>query len=560
MDRTAGLDRAHAHALGWLDSLAARPVPPAMTADEMLDRLDRRLQDGPTDPVAVVDLLAEACEPGLTAMPSGRFFGFVIGGTHPAALAADWLVSAWDQNSGLRALTPAALRGRGRGRGLAARPARPPRGQRRRLRHRRRRWPTSPASPPAATRCCAEPAGTSPTRGLVGSPGVRVLVGAERHDTIDLALRYLGLGAPEPVRRRRPGTHRRRPRWRRRSTPATAGPRWSACRPATSTPGPSTRSTRPSPPRTSRGVGARRRRVRAVRRRLAGDRGTCVGGRPTRADSWATDAHKTLNVPYDCGLAIVRDPAALRAAMGMHGDYLIQDARGEPFDKVPGDPPARPRPSPCGPCSARWAATASPTWSTALRPRAAFAEGIAAIEGAEVLNDVVFTQVCASFGDDDAHPGRGARRCSTTATAWTTGSRWHGRAVLRIWVSNWSTTEDDVARASPRCAGLPAASRLTARLDRLGACASAGSPPARTPGTASSPGRSTSSASPPTTRGRGAGRRPALRRDQAARAGAPARATYACSRRCCRAARSSASAATTPRTPPRWATTCRPSR
>ena len=86
---------------------AARPVPPAMTAEEMLDRLDRRLQDGPTDPVAVVDELAEACEPGLTAMPGGRFFGFVIGGTHPAALAVDWLVSAWDQNSGLRVLTPA---------------------------------------------------------------------------------------------------------------------------------------------------------------------------------------------------------------------------------------------------------------------------------------------------------------------------------------------------------------------------------------------------------------------------------------------------------------------
>src|SRR5690606_10617000 len=107
MDRSAGLDRAHEHAVEWLASLADRPAPPRMSAAEMRARLDRHLQDGRTDPAAVVDELARACEPGLTAMPGGRFYGFVIGGTHPAALAVDWLVSAWDQNSGLRVLTPA---------------------------------------------------------------------------------------------------------------------------------------------------------------------------------------------------------------------------------------------------------------------------------------------------------------------------------------------------------------------------------------------------------------------------------------------------------------------
>ena len=75
---------------------------------DLAERLGRDLPEGPTDPAEVVDLLAEACEPGLTAMPSGRFFGFVIGGTHPAALAADWLTGAWDQNAGLRTVTPAA--------------------------------------------------------------------------------------------------------------------------------------------------------------------------------------------------------------------------------------------------------------------------------------------------------------------------------------------------------------------------------------------------------------------------------------------------------------------
>src|SRR5680860_977363 len=104
---SAALDRAHAHALEWLSSLQDRPVPPQASIDQVVQALGTALPDDGSDPAEVVDLLAEACDPGLTAMGSGRFFGFVIGGTHPAALAADWLVSAWDQNSGLRRVTPA---------------------------------------------------------------------------------------------------------------------------------------------------------------------------------------------------------------------------------------------------------------------------------------------------------------------------------------------------------------------------------------------------------------------------------------------------------------------
>lgn len=106
-DYETALDAAHRRALSWLASLDARLVPPRASADAVADALGSVLPDGSTEPAEVVSRLAEACEPGLTAMPSGRFFGFVIGGTHPAALAADWLVSAWDQNSGLRRLTPA---------------------------------------------------------------------------------------------------------------------------------------------------------------------------------------------------------------------------------------------------------------------------------------------------------------------------------------------------------------------------------------------------------------------------------------------------------------------
>lgn len=164
------------------------------------------------------------------------------------------------------------------------------------------------------------------------------------------------------------------------------------------------------------------------------------------ADSWATDAHKTLNVPYDCGLAIVRDPAAVRAAMGMHGDYLIHDVAGEPFDKVP-EISRRGRAFPV------WAVLRSLGRSGVTdlvdrlcRHARRFAEEIATMPGAEVLNDVVYTQVCVSFGSDEETEAVVARMLED-GTAWMTGSRWHGRSVLRVSVSSWATTDQDVERS-----------------------------------------------------------------------------------------------------------------
>ncbi|MGH3267310.1 MAG: hypothetical protein ACRDNS_35610, partial [Trebonia sp.] len=101
-DHYSALEHAARHANRWLGSLGTRPVPATATATEIAGKLGTELPDGPTPVTAVIDLLASACDPGLTAMPSGRFYGMVTGGTHPAALAADWLVSAWDQNAVLR--------------------------------------------------------------------------------------------------------------------------------------------------------------------------------------------------------------------------------------------------------------------------------------------------------------------------------------------------------------------------------------------------------------------------------------------------------------------------
>jgi glutamate/tyrosine decarboxylase-like PLP-dependent enzyme len=165
-----------------------------------------------------------------------------------------------------------------------------------------------------------------------------------------------------------------------------------------------------------------------------------------QADSWATDAHKTLNVPYDSGLAIVRDAAALRAAMGMHGAYLIHDEFGEPFDKVP-ELSRRGRAFPV------WAVLRSLGRSGVAelvdrlcQHASSFAAGLDGIAGAAVLNDVEFTQVCATFGTDQ-RTQEVVRRLLADGTTWMTGSTWHDRSVLRISVSNWSTTENDVQRS-----------------------------------------------------------------------------------------------------------------
>jgi len=437
------LARAHTHALDWLRSLGTRDVPPRAYAPELVERLGRELPDGPTDPADVIDLLAGALEPGLTAMPSGRFFGFVIGGTHPAALAADWLTAAWDQNAGMRSVTPAPTA----------------------VEDIAEEWVVDLLGLPPGSAVGFVTGGTMANftclaagrdavlsragwdvaeRGLVASPGVRVLVGAERHDSVDLVLRYLGLGAPEPVAADRQG--RLEVGALGRALAAGDG--------------------RPTVVALQAGnvhSGAYDPFEEAIA--LAHDHGAWVhvdgafglfAGASSRhrhlvhgyegADSWASDAHKTLNVPYDCGLAIVRDPGALRAAMSMVGPYLIQDAAGDPFEKVP-ELSRRGRGLPVWAVLRALGRQGVTDLVDGLAARAAqFAEGIAAIEGAEVLNDVDFTQVCAAFGDD-ARTLEVVDRMLADGTAWTSGSVWQGRAVLRISVSNWSTTPEDVERA-----------------------------------------------------------------------------------------------------------------
>ena len=454
-EHSEALERAHRHVLEWLASLDDRPVPPRASVGQITQALGTALPREATEPAKVVDLLAQTCDPGLTAMPSGRFFGFVIGGTHPAALAADWLVSAWDQNSGLRRLTPAhsAVEDIASG------------------------WVLDLLGLPAE---CAVGFVTGATmanftglaagrdevlrragwdvarQGLNGGPKVRVLVGEERHDTVDLALRYLGLGAPEVVPVDEEG--------RIRADALTAALEEGGDEPTIVVLQSGNVHSGAFDPFTE-AIAASHEHGAWVH--VDGAFGLWAGASPSYrhlvagcegADSWTTDAHKTLNVPYDCGLAIVRDATALKAAMGMHGAYLIHDELGEPLDKVP-------EISRRGRAFTVWAVLRSLGRSGVTdlvdrlcRHAATFAAGLEAMPEATVLNDVVFTQVCVAFGDD-ARTEEVVRRVLADGTAWMRGSTWRGHSVLRISVSNWSTTDEDVQRSldavRKALAGLP---------------------------------------------------------------------------------------------------------
>jgi len=438
----AALDRASVHARAWLDSIPGRAVPPRVSIDELAASFGRPLPNDPTEPAAVIDLLAELAEPGLMAMASGRFFGWVIGGTLPAALGADWLTSAWDQNSGMRYATPATV---------AAEEA-------------AATWLLDLLGLPPGAAVGFTTGGTMANftglaaarqkvltdvgwelnhQGLTGAPKVRVLVGAERHDTVDLTLRYLGLGAPTAVAADGQGRIRLDALAQALST--SKGPTIVCLQAGNLHSGAFDPIAEATAIAHEHGawvhVDGAFGLWAAASPRLRGN----LAGYEV-ADSWATDAHKTLNVPYDCGVAIVAHPSAVRAALGVHANYLVHaDAgTGDPLEKVP-ELSRRARGVPV------WAALLSLGRSgvaelvdgLAANARA-IAAGLAQIEGCKVLNDVVFTQVCFAFEDDTRTKDVGVRLIDDGAV-WISGSRWRDQNVLRVSVSNWSTDAEDVA-------------------------------------------------------------------------------------------------------------------
>lgn len=443
-DYSAALDRAQVHARAWLESLPTRPVRPAATADELLSAFGGPLPEHPTAAADVVDELAAKAEPGLMAIPSGRFFGWVMGGTLPAALGADWLVSAWDQNAGMRYATPA----------MAA------------IEESAGAWILDLLGLPAACDVGFATGGTMAnfvglaagrgdvltragwdlnTRGLIGAPPVTVLAGAEVHASVDLALRYLGLGRPTLVAADDEG--RIYPSALAEALAEVDGPVIVILQAG------NLHSGAFDPMRESIGLA----HEHGAWVHVDGAFGLWAAASPRwaehldgieTADSWATDAHKTLNVPYDCGVAIIARPEAARAALGVRTSYLIHDAGApaDPFELVP-EMSRRGRGVPV------WAAlrqlgragTVSLVERLAANARE-LAAGLSALPGVEVLNEVVFTQVCLAFGSDERTKAVTAALIAD-GEVWMSGSRWRDRDILRISVSNWSTDATDVRTA-----------------------------------------------------------------------------------------------------------------
>ena len=437
----APLAQAAQHATDWLSSLPSRRVSPRGNIEDLESAFAMDLPEGPTDASDVIDELARLAEPGLMAIGSGRFFGWVMGGTLPAALASDWMVSAWDQNNGLRYATPAAAA----------------------IEERAGAWILDLLRLPpessvgfttggtmanfvglaAGRGAVLGAAGWNVNRdGLTGAPRVTVLVGAEVHSSVELALRYLGLGEPTLVDADSQG--RIRLDALADALADVSGPTILALQVG------NLHSGAFDPLRAA----IQMAHDRGVWVHIDGAFGLWAAASPRwaevldgldTADSWATDAHKTLNVPYDCGIAIVARAGAAQSALTAHTSYFIRDDSGalDPMDRVP-ELSRRSRGIPV------WAAlrslgrrgTIALIEHLAANARA-LAEGLSAVPGVEVLNDVVFTQICLAFGSDDR------TRAVTQAliddgAVWMSGSTWAGRAVLRISVSNWSTDSADV--------------------------------------------------------------------------------------------------------------------
>ena len=438
------LDRAHAHALEWLGSVPTRSVPPRLNAVQVAATLAQPLADAGIDAAEVVDTLAAIAEPGLMAMGSGRFFGWVIGGTLPAALAADWLVSAWDQNAGMRFATPAvAAIEQAAGEALLDLLGLPDGSD---VGFTTGGTTANFVGLAAGRQYVLDRIGWNLNAdGLGGAPRITVFAGRESHASVDLALRYLGLGLPVAVDADREG----------RIIPAALA---EAMRDIS---GPSIvclqagnlHSGAFDPMRESVAIA----HEHDAWVHVDGAFGLWAAASPLyrshldgleTADSWATDAHKTLNVPYDCGIAVVSNPEAGRSAFGVQTSYLINadHGPGDPFDKVP-ELSRRARGVPV------WAALQSLGRSGVIdlverlaANARALADGLSRLPGVEVLNEVVFTQVSLAFGDDE-NTRRVTQNLIADGTVWMSGSHWQDRDILRISVSNWSTDAADVAVA-----------------------------------------------------------------------------------------------------------------
>lgn len=441
------LERAMRHSVSFLEELPGRHVGARIEHAELSRHLSRPLPGDGEDAAAVLDALAEIAPRATLGSAGPRFFGFVIGGSLPVALAADWMTSAWDQNSGLYATSP-----------LAAV-----------VEDVAREWLLDLLRLPAqaslgfvsggqmAEFTCLAAARHAVLRdagwnveeeGLNGAPRVNVVLGAEAHVTIYVALRYLGLGTRATIVPT-DDQGRMRADELKRVLDGLQGPTI-VCAQAGNV---------------NNGAFDPLRAIAEVTRpkkawlHVDGAFGLWAAATASRlslvdgaelADSWACDAHKWLNVPYDCGMAIVRDSAAHRASMTSKAAYL-QQGSGVERDAIDWTPEFSRR--------ARAVTVYAALRSLGRRGVEKLIEGccdrakqfetiLRRDSRVQILADVVLNQVLVRIGDSDELTRAVITRVQNEGTCWLAGTSWKGKAAMRISVSNWATSEEDVARSA----------------------------------------------------------------------------------------------------------------
>ena len=433
------LDDASGRARRYLAALDSRAVAPSPEALAALARFDGPLPERASSPDRVLAELDELGSPATVASAGRRYFGFVTGGSLPVTVAASWLASAWDQNAGLVACSPIGAKleqvaldwlkdlfhlPRDSGGGLVTSAT------------------AANFSALAAARhaLLARAGWDVEAQGLFGAPPITVVVGEEVHASVQKALSMVGLGRERVARVPCDAQGRM---LREKMPPITE--RTIVCLQAGNV-----------------NTGAfdpvaeicEHVRSRGAWVHVDGAFGLWAAAAPARAhlargienaDSWATDAHKWLNVPYDSGLVLTRHADSLRAALSVGAAYLAQGEARIPYQYTP-DFSRRARGVEV------WAALRQlgragleDLIERTCRLAEAFAAGLSR-KGFAVLNDVVLNQVLVSFGSPE-RTREVIARVQSEGTCWCGGTIWQGHTAMRISVSSWATTAADVDRS-----------------------------------------------------------------------------------------------------------------
>jgi glutamate/tyrosine decarboxylase-like PLP-dependent enzyme len=423
----------------YLDGLERRRVFPEPTDIAALDALVECFPETETPADEVLALLDDVGSPATIGSAGGRYHGFVIGGTLPASLAANWLASGWDQNAGSVVMSPVATK----------------------VEQIASDWVLDALGLPAA---CGVGFVTGATmanfvalaaarhnllgrlgwdvesHGLFGAPPIQVVVGAEVHVSLLKALALLGLGMDRVER----VPVDAQGRMRTDCLPVLSGPALVCIQAGNVNSGAFDPATELCEWAHEHDAWVHADAAFGLWARACPSRAHLADGFDL-ADSWATDAHKWLNTPYDCGLAVCRDPTSIPPAMLVTASYLLTGEEREPYAYTP-EMSRRARGIEV------WAALKSLGRSglAALIERNCthanrFAERLRSA-GFEILNDVVLNQVLVAFGSD-TQTSLIIDAIQRDGTCWCGGTEWRGRRAMRISVSSWATSDEDVERS-----------------------------------------------------------------------------------------------------------------